>query len=221
MTDWTALVIELEEAKSAMITAKKVVKADADREARRVARENVREKVEELEYAFAKRLAAANAQGLPQSVIRKEILRTGDWDTWVKWRDLAQIEPERVVIENLKRAKADAERPYRWADDYSALTILRVNGEEITPFIVRDWSVGNGPVQISYADKFIWLFQSAGLSMKDFDAAAISAIESAYSQGLIPARKSDWDAYTSREIDVTEVERRRAQNIEENGAWDE
>lgn len=136
MIGYTNWVIELEEAKAAMIAAKKAVKAEAERRARKQAALEIRDAIQEIEHGFAKRLAQADAEGVPQAALRREVLRTGDWATWVKWRDLAGIEPERVVIEKARKAKAAAESPFRWADDFATLTVVRNSrGEDIEPVI--------------------------------------------------------------------------------------
>ena len=136
MTDWTDRIIELEEAKAAMIAAKKAVKAEAERRARAQARREIADRVEELEHRFARRLAAANAEGMPQALIRKEVLRTGDWATWVKYRDLAEIAPERVVLRDAKKerqhAEALAKSHFRWSDDYATVTVVKnSSGDEL------------------------------------------------------------------------------------------
>ncbi|QDK01513.1 hypothetical protein SEA_LEEROYJENKINS_118 [Microbacterium phage LeeroyJenkins] len=136
MTDWTDRIIELEEAKAAMIAAKKAVKAEAERKARAQARREIADRVEELEHRFARRLAAANAEGMPQALIRKEVLRTGDWATWVKYRDLAEIEPERVVLRDAKKERERAEAAMVLSEDGKILTVRKNSrGEAITPVV--------------------------------------------------------------------------------------
>ena len=120
MTDWTARAIELEEAKAAMLAAKKRIKSEVEREALRKARETVADRVAEVEYDFARRLAMAVAEGMPQDTIRKEVLRTNDWPTWRKWRDMAQIEPQRVSVAKAKEVTRQANRGFRWEEDPTA-----------------------------------------------------------------------------------------------------
>ena len=141
MTDWTDRIIELEEAKAAMIAAKKAVKAEAERKARAQARREIADRVDEIEHRFARRLAAANADGMPQGLIRKEVLRTGDWNTWVKYRDLAEIEPERVTVANAKRERQLAASPFRWSEDKSVLSVVKNSlGVDVVPPLEYDMS---------------------------------------------------------------------------------
>lgn len=89
------VVIELEDAKARMIEAKRRIRSDAEREAKRVAALKAADLIEQVEVEFARKLADAHAAGVPQAVLRSQVLRTNDWATWTKWRDLAGIQRER------------------------------------------------------------------------------------------------------------------------------
>jgi hypothetical protein len=140
--DWTFELIELENAKAVMQEAVRAIRRDEERKAKAAAREAIKDRVEEVEHAFAQRLAAANAAGIPQALLRSEVLRTNDWNTWVKWRDKAEITPQRIVMTNAKEERARANAPFQWSDDYSSLRVTKnTKGVEIVPpleFIIPD-----------------------------------------------------------------------------------
>lgn len=139
MTDWTARAIELEEAKAAMLAAKKRIKSEVEREALRKARETVADRVAEVEYDFARRLAMAVAEGMPQDTIRKEVLRTNDWPTWRKWRDMAQIEPQRVSVAKAKEVTRQANAATIFDRDALTLTVRKdQNGKTLETPVVYD-----------------------------------------------------------------------------------
>lgn len=115
--DWTYELIELEDAKAKMQDAVRTERQRIEREAKRRAAQEVADAVAEIEYKFARKLAEANASGIPQSLLRKEVLRTNDWPTWVKWRDMADIAPQRQVIQNKIAQRAIDNLPYRWDEN--------------------------------------------------------------------------------------------------------
>lgn len=154
MTDYTAWVIELEEAKAAMIAAKKAVKSEAERKAKKQAALEIRDAIQEIEAAFAKRLALANAEGVPQAILRRDVLRTGDWGTWVKWRDLAEIEPERTVLKNTRAEKARENAIFFWNEDGDLVVKRASDGTPVEP-VTFLWSTvreSNGRYIIDAAD---------------------------------------------------------------------
>lgn len=184
MTDWTARVIELEDAKSAMIAAKKQIKAEEERKALRAAREAIEARTEEIEHSFAKRLALANSEGMPQALIRKEVLRTNDWGTWVKWRDLAEIEPERVVVRNAKAEREAAENaPFVWDFENRTLTV-RIDRKGVrlsNPWVLTDFTYDRYGGMYRYkgdADRF------EGLRISDEIERAVNAGEIEVEEGV-------------------------------------
>ena len=140
MEDVTAAVIRLERAYESMMIARRRVADEVRAEYRAVIRREIERRQEDIEREFAKELALENARGLPGSVIRKNVLHTEDWGRWKKWRDLAEIEPERVQIQNAKKEAALAASPFRWADDYSTLTVLKYGDTTLDEPVVFDMS---------------------------------------------------------------------------------
>lgn len=113
MTDITSLVIEGQDARGRMQEAKRRIKAEVERKYRAIITREIADATVEAEVEFARLLRSLADRGVPQAVLRREVLRTNDWSTWVKWRDLAEIEPERVSARAAKTAKAEAQKPYR------------------------------------------------------------------------------------------------------------
>lgn len=125
MTDYTAAVIRLENAYESMKLARKRVADEIKARHRLEQRREIEEATREAEYEFAAALAREVSLGLPGNIIREEVLRTQDWSRWKKWRELANLEPERVVLANAKAERARAEAPFVWNDDYTVLTVRR------------------------------------------------------------------------------------------------
>lgn len=125
--DVTTLVIELEEARYRMQEAKRRIKSEVEREHKIAIRREVADRTADAEAEFARKLAMAYAAGLPQSVLRTKVLRTGDWGRWVYWRDLAGIPPERVSVASAAR---EAEKPrvehiFEWFENEDGEDVLR------------------------------------------------------------------------------------------------
>lgn len=114
MTDVTMQVIEAQEARSRMQEAKKRIKAEVRRKYEAQMNLEIAERSQDAEVEFARTLARVHASGVPQSVLRRDVLRTNVWGVWTYWRDLAQIEPERVTVANAKEAQRLANAPFRW-----------------------------------------------------------------------------------------------------------
>lgn len=139
--DVTMQVIEAQEARSRMQEAKKRIKAEVKRKYEARITQEVAERSAEAEYDFARTLARVHASGVSQAILRRDVLRTNVWSVWTYWRDLAEIEPERVTISNAKKereqAEAFAKSHFRWSDDYATVTVVRTSeGDELeTPVI--------------------------------------------------------------------------------------
>jgi hypothetical protein len=132
--DITSLVIEAQDARSRMQEARKRIKAEVRRKYEAKIAAECADEIAEAEGTFAAVLARVHAAGVPQSVLRREVLRTNVWNEWVKWRDMASIEPERVSTRAAKQAAIDERSPFRWAPDYSTLTVLRNSkGADVSP----------------------------------------------------------------------------------------
>lgn len=139
--DVTMQVIEAQEARSRMQEAKKRIKAEVKRKYEARITQEVAERSAEAEYEFARTLAKVHASGVSQAILRRDVLRTNVWGVWTYWRDLAEIEPERVTISNAKKereqAEAFANSHFRWSDDYATVTVIKnAKGDELeTPVV--------------------------------------------------------------------------------------
>lgn len=141
MIDVTNQVADLQRARIEMQTEKKLIEIEVKQRYAQKINEEIRERTETAERIFANKLRDANNSGVPQSIIRKEVLRTNTWERWTYWRDLAQIEPDRVVATNAKAARDLANSPFRWSEDYATLTVLRDStGAEIVEPLIYDLS---------------------------------------------------------------------------------
>ena len=137
--DVTSLVIEAQDARSRMQEARKRIKAEVQRKYAAQINAEIAERVLDAEYEFAKTLARVHASGLPQRTIRSEVLRTNVWDTWVKWRDLAQIEPERVTVAKAKEVTRQANASTIFDRDALTLTVRKdQNGKALETPVVYD-----------------------------------------------------------------------------------
>lgn len=114
MKDVTTLVIEAQDARSRMQEAKKRVKAEVRRKYEARMNLEIAEASQDAEIEFARTLARVHESGVSQAVLRREVLRTNVWSVWTYWRDLANIEPERVTIANAREERLLADRVFRW-----------------------------------------------------------------------------------------------------------
>lgn len=114
MEDYTAAVIRLETAYLSMQEARRRIAGEVRTNYKIAMRKEIEAKQKSAEIEFARQLAIEAAAGLPGNIIRRDVLHTGDWARWVKWRDLAGIDPDRVTADNAKKARELAERAYRW-----------------------------------------------------------------------------------------------------------
>lgn len=137
--DVTSQIIEAQNARARMQDAKKIIKGEVQRKYAEIIAREVAERTQDAEVAFARVLAKVNAEGVSQALLRREVLRTNVWSVWTYWRDLAGIEAERVTARNEKAAKALANSPFRWADDFATLTVLRTSaGDTLAEPIIYD-----------------------------------------------------------------------------------
>lgn len=169
--DFTTQIVALQRAKVDMqaekATNKITVKA---RYAERI-RQEVQDANEAAELRFARMLADAVEAGIPQAVIRRDVLRTNAWDRWTYWRDLAGIQPERVILRDAKaEAKAAAEREtatFNW--EGGVLTWLRnvTTGEALPqPLVIAQFSPRG------------WWLESTGVGMFQVRNSTASGSES-------------------------------------------
>lgn len=71
------------------------IKARVREEFKEAIAQRTAELTRHAEQEFAGQIRDAVEAGMPQSWIRKAVLRTSDWGRWTKWRDLAGLKPER------------------------------------------------------------------------------------------------------------------------------
>jgi len=111
--DYSAEVFSLQNARGEMqaIKARNRIEITAQYKAR--IDHAIKEADRAAELHFAKLLKEANEAGVPQSIIRRDVLRTNVWSRWTYWRDLAEITPDSVVIGN---EKAERNKAYRWEE---------------------------------------------------------------------------------------------------------
>lgn len=112
--DYTAEIFSLQNARGEMQAAKARNRAEIMASYKAKMELDIKEADRAAELRFARLLREANAAGVPQSMLRSEVLRTNVWSRWTYWRDLAEIEPQRQVFEDAKAAKAEQNAPYRW-----------------------------------------------------------------------------------------------------------
>jgi hypothetical protein len=150
VSDYTAAVIRLETAYESMKLARKRVTDEIKAKHRIQARKEAEAAVLSLEVEFAHALAVEHAAGLPGNVIREEVFHTQDWSRWKKWRDLAEIEPERITVANArvsaKEKTEQSKKKYEWID--GVLHWYKwSNGEQMPfPMIVSDYATLSGNI---------------------------------------------------------------------------
>lgn len=151
MTDFTSEITALQRARVDMQTEKATNKITVKAKYAERIRQEIADADEAAEIRFARLLATAANAGIPQSILRSEVLRTNDWSRWVYWRDLAEIEPERVIISNARDARKKADANHRWvkfdSDFGYALVITKdTNGNEIPETTFTDIQEKNGKI---------------------------------------------------------------------------
>lgn len=112
--DYTTQIAELLDARGRMQILKRTVASEVRLAHEASIQREIKDRTVSIEAAFAQKLAVAAAAGVPQSLLRSKVLKTNDWERWVYWRDLAEIEPERVSVQNAKEAKRLAEAASTW-----------------------------------------------------------------------------------------------------------
>jgi hypothetical protein len=135
MTDITGPLNELRAAYRAFQNAKRDKKEEIREKYESLMADEVRKAVDAEKRAFANLLRdRKDFYDLRVSDIQDHVLRTRNWKVWEDLRDYAAIEPERVTVTNAKEAAALAKSPFRWASDYSTLTVLRNSkGADVNP----------------------------------------------------------------------------------------
>ena len=115
MTDFTAEVAHLDAAYRANRVANTTIAAEVKGKYRAIIAEEIRIRRQEADLEFARTLARVKEEsGMPLHIIQDRVLHTKSWNRWTYWRDLANIEPERVTIANAREERLLAERVFRW-----------------------------------------------------------------------------------------------------------
>lgn len=215
--DYTNQILALQRARIDMQTEKKIVEVEVKQKYAEQIQHEIQERVATAERIFAGKLKDATDAGIPQSLIRKEVLRTNVWERWTYWRDLAQIEPERVKTQNARETAKIRERGYEWNDDYSVLTLLQL-GEKALPYPLHilDWSTS--PLDISLAEDVFNAYRRWG-GGRELDDVGKEAIRLAFEEGRITSRKSNYDLYRDKEISAEEFLELREKEKEVNSEW--
>jgi len=137
--DYTAAVIRLEQSYQSMQLARKRVADEVKMEYRALMRDEIARRQKAAEAAFAQDLAIEHAAGMPGNVIREHVLHTQDWSRWTKWRDLANIDPDRVTVRDAKKAAELENASFIWSEDYATLTVKRnTKGETLLPPVIYE-----------------------------------------------------------------------------------
>lgn len=131
MTDHTVEILRLQQAREELAVTKAAVRARIKAKYNARIADEIQRETAQAELEFAHLLKQANDRGVPQSLLRLEVLRTNTWSRWTYWRDLAQIEPDRITVANAKQARKLANLPYRW--DAEARTITWLKGPKGEP----------------------------------------------------------------------------------------
>lgn len=128
--DITTRVLALQDAKMRMELARKQIRMEVEHEYKQRAQKIIEDRVKDAELEFAHEIKRANDEGVPQAVIRKDVLRTNAWDRWTYWRDLAEIEPDRIRVQNRAAEKQKQSGDYYWEQEDSGWVLYwRVNWE--------------------------------------------------------------------------------------------
>lgn len=136
MTDYTDEITTLQRKREQMQRAKKMIEIDVKQRYAERIREDIAAQTEAEEIAFAKALHEAWKSGVPQALLRSEVLRTNVWSRWTYWRDLAGIEPDRVVTAKTREEKAEAAREW-WIDAEEATYTHRFPNGETRTFLLH------------------------------------------------------------------------------------
>lgn len=132
--DYTAEIIALQAARTALQVSEKTIAAEVKAKYRDIARAEIESRIHDNKVAFSRKLKAAHDSGVPASLLRSEVLRTNSWDRWTYWRDLAGIEPDRVLMVNAKAEREARSRGY--VLDGTTFTVYRTEHGEFNPPLV-------------------------------------------------------------------------------------
>lgn len=188
--DITQLIVEAQTARSIMQDKKKKIKGDIRRKYEAAIAMETAEATQEAEYDFARTLARVHAAGVSQAILRRQVLRTNVWDVWTYWRDLAQIEPERVTIRAAKEGKDKQKellkRGFEWNSEYSLLTVYKLPDRELPhPFILSNFGVLGERTDIELPPKIIRGLEEKGIRIP-LIRFLTHLVRDAVDSGLVP-----------------------------------
>lgn len=135
MKDYTLAVEELRNHYNALRVFRKSVREQVKTEFEQKIDFEIKARTEAEEIKFATHLAAVKErENLPVRVIQDNVLRTRTWSRWEYFRDLAGIPGEFIRAEDIRKAKAEAENPFHWSEDFEILTVKKNSRlEDIEP----------------------------------------------------------------------------------------
>jgi hypothetical protein len=139
-TDYSTEILALQKARLQMQSDKKLVEIEVKQKYAERIRDEIKRRTEAIELEFAHDLAEAHARGVPQSLIRSDVLRTNVWSRWTYWRDLAQIQPDRVIAAT---RNADSKRKgsaFQLSDDGLVLTVTKWRETDLKTPVEYDMS---------------------------------------------------------------------------------
>lgn len=137
---------------SAAYTAYKAVAHSVTFEVREKYRRLMNAEIEQRKFDAAKTFADVVARvkerdGVPLDVIQRHVLHTKNWNTWERFRDLADIPPERVSAAGAKQAREKDNSPFVWNDDYTELTVSSYRGVPLQQPVTFD--MGRSRVEVT------------------------------------------------------------------------
>lgn len=93
-------------------------------------------RIREIRQALADEFRRYREAGMPQYAIQ-EVIGTKDWGTLKQWRDLMNVQSPREI----RQAIAAENSPFKWADDFSTLTVRKDSqGVALDEHVVYDMS---------------------------------------------------------------------------------
>lgn len=157
MADYTHEITMLQRARIDMQTEKAANKVSIKAKYAERIRQEIADADVEAEIRFARLLAEAHAAGVPQSLLRSEVLRTNVWSRWTYWRDLAEITPDRTVLIDRKEETRRANAVYRWDEadtefGYALVLTKDEEGQVIEPEAVLTNIYEEGGVLVAWPD---------------------------------------------------------------------
>lgn len=147
MTDITIPITRLRASYVAYQDSKRDTRETIKRKYRAIMEAEIQEALDAQKAAFATELRDTKEKyGLTVNVIQDSVLRTRNWRVWEDLRDAADIQPERVIFENVREANRIDKQGYTYEN--GILAVFRNHlGEELEPleFDVEAWIAKDKP----------------------------------------------------------------------------